>query len=102
MTAPQSKETPSTRLHAIVEGRVQAVGFRAFVQLTAGELGLTGWVRNRWNGSVEVMAEGSDEAIDRLEAALRRGPRSAFVTDVHIERGPATGEFTHFSIRTTE
>jgi len=102
MTETQSQTTSSARLHAVVEGRVQGVGFRAFVQLNAGELGLTGWVRNRWDDSVEVMAEGSPEALDRLEAALRRGPRSAFVTAVKVERSPATGEFSGFSIRSTQ
>ena len=102
MPEPGSPETPPARLHAIVEGRVQGVGFRAFVQMAAAELDLTGWVRNRWDSSVEVVAEGSLSALDRLESALRRGPRSAFVTGVHSDREPATGEFSRFSVRMTE
>lgn len=90
-----------TRLHAVIEGRVQGVGFRMFVQNTAAALGLTGWVRNRWNRSVEVIAEGNRTALDQLLAALQRGPRSALVTKVRPEWQAATGEFTSFRIRST-
>jgi acylphosphatase len=70
--------------------------------MTAVELGLTGWVRNRWDSSVEVVAEGSQPALDRLEAALHRGPRSAFVTGVNSDREPPSGEFSRFLVRMTE
>lgn len=89
------------RFHAVVEGRVQGVGFRYFVAEAAGEAGVTGWVRNRWDGSVEVMAEGPPQALAQLSAALRKGPRSAFVSDVHHTWSAATGEFTRFEIRRT-
>jgi acylphosphatase len=89
------------RLHATIEGRVQGVGFRYFVLDTAQALGVTGWVRNRWDDTVEVMAEGERPALEKLLAALRRGPRAAFVSNVDVEWGPATGEFKRFGILQT-
>lgn len=89
------------RLHAIVEGRVQGVGFRAFIVQKAQELGLKGWARNRWDGSVEVLAEGKRKALENLLAALREGPRLSHVTNVQVEWGEATGEFHYFYVRST-
>ena len=62
------------RLHAMVEGSVQGVGFRQFVLMTAINLDLTGWVRNTFEGSVEVVAEGRQDILDTLLFALRQGP----------------------------
>jgi acylphosphatase len=87
------------RLHVVIEGYVQGVGFRYFVRDTAQSLRLTGWVRNRWNGSVEVMAEGPRPILEKLLAALYRGPRSADVHGVQPEWLPASGEFRDFSVR---
>jgi len=89
------------RLHAIVEGRVQGVGFRYFVLDQASALGVTGWVRNRWDGSVEVTAEGERDALDKLLAELNRGPRAANVTHVQVEWGTASREFGSFYVRST-
>lgn len=58
----------------VVRGRVQGVGFRWFVWREAERLGLGGFARNLGDGTVEVVSQGPDEALDRLEAALRRGP----------------------------
>lgn len=93
--------SPMSRLHAIVEGRVQGVGYRAFVEQNAYALRLEGWVRNRWDGSVEVIAEGERQVLDKLLAALYRGPRAANVSSIQVEWLPATGEFSHFSVRMT-
>ncbi|GAP11274.1 acylphosphatases [Bellilinea caldifistulae] len=93
-------DTPS-RLHAIVEGRVQGVGFRMFVLETARNLNLTGWVRNRWNGDVEVLAEGPRSALENLLSKLRVGPPAAHVTGVHFEWQQPTGEFKRFDVRAT-
>lgn len=90
------------RLHATVEGRVQGVGYRAFVDQNADALNLTGWVRNRWDGSVEVLVEGERQTLEKLLAILYRGPRAASVTSIQIEWLPATGEFSRFSVRMTE
>lgn len=89
------------RFHCIVEGHVQGVGFRAFVQDQAIRLGLTGWVRNRWDGSVEVMGEGSQEHLEKLLTALYRGPRHAYVSGVTPEWDTATGEFSDFRVKST-
>lgn len=89
------------RLHAIVEGYVQGVGFRAFVQDQALRLDMTGWVRNRWDGSVEVMAEGPKLKVEALLQNLYRGTRSAEVLGVTPEWSDATGEFTGFRVRYT-
>jgi len=89
------------RLHAIVEGRVQGVGFRYFVLEQAVSLGIAGWVRNRYDESVEVLAEGTRESLESLQALLWKGPRSAFVTRVKSEWEEPTGEFIRFSVRST-
>jgi acylphosphatase len=89
------------RLHATVKGWVQGVGFRYFVLETAVQLGLAGWVRNCWDGSVEVLAEGKKSRLENLLAALRNGPRVAHVSDVEVEWRTATGEFKGFNVRPT-
>lgn len=91
----------NARLHAIIEGRVQAVGFRNFVQQNAHAMDLTGWVRNRYDGTVEVIAEGSRRDLENLLSQLRRGPRSANVTGVSPQWQDATGEFDRFRVRMT-
>ncbi|MEW5871325.1 MAG: acylphosphatase [Chloroflexota bacterium] len=96
-----SNEPETARLHAIVEGRVQGVGFRYFVEETAVNLGLQGWVRNRWEGSVEVVAEGPRASLEKLLAALQRGPRAAFVSNIENRWLPPTGEFSRFYVRST-
>lgn len=87
------------RLHAVVRGRVQGVGFRDAVRREARGLGLAGWVRNRLDGTVEVTAEGDDEALSRLESFLRRGPRLANVSGVDAEWQEARGDLDPFGIR---
>lgn len=71
-------------VHLTVRGRVQSVGFRAFVEEAAFDLGLKGWVRNRRDGSVEAVAAGTPTAVDALIEAVRRGPRAARVDGVDI------------------
>ena len=88
-----------TRLHAYVRGRVQGVGFRHFVLTSAQNLGVDGWVRNLWDGRVEVLAEGSKEDLENLLIRLKRGPSSSYVADVTTEWLPATGEFSGFHVR---
>ena len=70
-------------LHVMVRGRVQGVGFRWFVRERARDLQLKGWVRNRHDGSVEVVAVGDPDALQQLRSALGAGPRGAHVD--HIE-----------------
>ncbi len=89
------------RLHARVYGVVQGVGFRHFVWKHALSLRLTGWVRNRRDGSVEVVAEGSRENLETLLAYLHQGPLGARVDRVEVQWEPPTHEFLDFEIRPT-
>jgi acylphosphatase len=86
-------------LHARVYGRVQGVSFRYYTQVRAAELGVRGWVANRPDGSVEVVAEGPHAALDDLLAFLRHGPSLAEVERVDVEWPPATGAFHDFRTR---
>jgi acylphosphatase len=67
------------RIHVVVRGRVQGIGFRWFVREAARALDVAGWVLNRPDGSVEVEADGSEAAIQSLRAALQTGPEGAVV-----------------------
>ncbi len=69
-------------LHFLIQGRVQGVGFRWFVQREASEIGLHGWVRNTEDGDVEVVASGDAEDLAELRASLKRGPRGSRVDRV--------------------
>jgi acylphosphatase len=82
----------------IVRGRVQGVGFRWFVEREAGMLGLAGWVRNNDDGTVEVLASGSDEQLDSLRAKLKQGPRAARVDSVEGHAADAPKALENFSI----
>jgi acylphosphatase len=101
MTRSEGEISGNARLHAIVEGRVQGVGFRYFVIETAQRLQLAGWVRNRWDDTVEVTAEGERSALDQLVGELHRGPRAARVTRVEVTWQTANGEFSRFSVLPT-
>ncbi len=94
-------EPQGQRLHARVIGRVQGVGFRYYVMGAAGIIGLKGWVRNRRDGSVEIVAEGNKEQLSELLRALQRGSRSSAVTEVKEQWLENTGEFHGFSVRST-
>jgi acylphosphatase len=89
------------RLHATVEGRVQGVSFRYFVTEQAQRLGLSGWVRNRYNGDVEVLAEGPRYDLEKLLLGLHQGPSMAMVSNVETEWLSASGEFSSFWVRST-
>ena len=69
-------------VHVIVRGRVQGVGFRAFVEHQALSRGIEGWVRNRRDGSVEAVFVGDPASVEAMIAACRKGPRSSRVEDV--------------------
>lgn len=90
-----------SRLHAIVEGRVQGVSFRYFVSEQAQKLGINGWVRNRRDGSVEVDAEAARGQLELLLHELHKGPPAAHVTEVQAEWMEGTGEYTTFWVRST-
>lgn len=87
------------RLVAIVRGDVQGVGFRWFVEREAARLGLEGWVANRADGSVEVVAEGDEDSLSQLLLQLWEGPPGSAVSDVDVRHEPARGNIVGFSIR---
>jgi acylphosphatase len=83
----------------IISGRVQGVGFRYFTEATAQREGVAGWVRNLPDRSVEVVAEGDADAMQRFDRALRAGPPGARVERVQVDENyPMAGE-TEFSIK---
>jgi acylphosphatase len=86
------------RLHAMVRGDVQGVGFRYFLMRQAHALGLRGWVRNRDDGSVEFVAEGPRPDLERLLEAARRGPSHARVTEVRADWSSASGGLDPFDL----
>lgn len=90
-----------SRLYAVIEGRVQGVGFRSFVLDKADELNLTGWVRNTYQGNVEVLAEGPRFALEELLETLKKGPNTAYVTKVRQSWSDATGEYRFFGVEHT-
>lgn len=87
------------RLHLNITGRVHGVFYRASAQRKALSLGLTGWVRNVPDGSVEVLAEGDEAALSQLMEWCWQGPTAAAVRDVAPTWEEATGEFSDFQVR---
>lgn len=87
------------RLHAIIRGRVQGVNFRAYTQREAFKLGVVGWVMNRQDTTVEVVAEGTKTQLDALLTWLHQGSPGSRVDAVEATWHPATGEFTEFDMR---
>jgi acylphosphatase len=83
-----------------IEGRVQGVGFRAYVERNALVLGLEGWVRNRRDGSVEAVFQGPDETVTEMLALCRRGSPASAVMKVETI-GEGVGAFTGFEVRPT-
>jgi acylphosphatase len=84
------------RIQVVISGRVQGVAFRANCQHQANALGVTGWVRNLWDGSVEALLEGSPEAVDAMLQWCRQGPSAAVVIGVDVteaEPGPPQRSF---------
>jgi acylphosphatase len=94
-----AEREPAARIEATVRGRVQGVGFRWFVSRAASRLELVGWVTNRRDGSVLLVAEGPEAALENLLAIVERGPAGASVDHMDVKRGPATGNLQGFAIR---
>jgi len=89
----------TARLHALVHGYVQGVNFRWYTRQQANHLGLSGYVRNRADGSVEVVAEGPRESLEQLLAWLHQGPSLASVERVDVSWEELTREFSSFEVR---
>lgn len=86
------------QLHLVIRGRVQGVYFRASAQREARRLGLCGWVRNRADGCVEIVAEGEEIQIRELYGWAQKGPGAARVERVDVRWRSYTGEFPDFRI----
>lgn len=89
------------RVHLRIHGHVQGVYFRASAQEEATRLGLSGWVRNRRDGSVEAVAEGPEDVLERFVSWCRRGPELAEVRDLEVERLEPAGMGGEFDVRPT-
>ena len=87
--------------HLQISGRVQGVGFRYSMQREAARLGLTGWVRNRRDGSVEALLQGDDAAVAALTEWARRGPAGAQVAEVRAASADADTALAGFEQRPT-
>ena len=86
------------RVQVIIRGRVTGVFFRAATQREAKRLGISGWVRNRQDGSIELVAEGEEEAIKEMLSWAQHGPSAARVDDVDVRWRSYAGEFSDFRI----
>ncbi|MHC1741177.1 MAG: acylphosphatase [Anaerolineaceae bacterium] len=89
-------------LHAVIEGHVQGVGFRYFVKETADALLLTGWVRNRYDSNVELMAEGLLDNLQTFLDKIRVGPSRSIVTNINIDWDEPTHQYSQFSFLQTD
>lgn len=89
------------RARLLIQGRVQGVGYRANTRRMANKLNLKGWVRNLRNGDVELLVEGPEVEVDRLIVWCHRGPTSAYVSKVRVEKSKATLEFNGFAVKRT-
>jgi acylphosphatase len=85
----------------LITGRVQGVGFRWFVEREAQLIGVRGWVRNRDNGTVEVLASGSNEQLGSLYDKLKEGPRAARIDEVEVEEAAPFDGYTTFQVEET-
>lgn len=97
---PLSGNNQIARAHIWVTGHVQGVGFRAYVEYMARQIGgLTGWVRNVGYDTVEAIAEGERANVERLIDAMKQGPRSSRVEESKVDWETPTGEFMQFGVR---
>lgn len=87
------------QVRIVVRGRVQGVGFRYSATDRARDLGVGGWVRNRADGAVEVVAQGSEDAVDAFVAWCGHGPGSARVDEVSVTAEPVSDGLSEFTTR---
>jgi acylphosphatase len=86
------------RLHLVVSGSVQSVGFRMFIYRKAQELQLCGWVKNRLDGTVEIDAQGTEKAIEELLNQAKKGPSRSNVTSIRKEEKEPDSSLDRFSV----
>ncbi len=94
--------TVMERIHVYIEGIVQGVGFRFYVKNKAEESDVSGWVKNLSDGRVEIVAEGSDEALDTFVRSLQKGRLGNHIDGMEIIKEPGSGHFRHFYISYNE
>ena len=100
MDQKPTSASETVRAHIWVRGRVQGVGFRAYVEYSARQIGcLTGWVRNVGYDTVEALAEGERKNVEHLIRAMNQGPRGSRVDESKVEWETPTGEFVQFGVR---
>ncbi len=88
------------RAHIWVKGRVQGVGFRAYVEYSAKQIGgITGWVRNVGYDTVEAVAEGQRNQVERFIETMKQGPRMSRVDESRIEWETPNGEYNEFGVK---
>ena len=87
------------RVHVIVDGSVQGVGYRYTMRMVAREAGVTGWVRNRRDGTVEAEVEGSGTQVDEVLAWMAEGPPGSSVTSARVTELDATTSESSFEVR---
>ena len=97
MTTPSPVDL--ARIHIWVTGRVQGVGFRAFVLQSGLLFGISGWVRNVGYDRVETVAEGRQDILERFSQVVKAGPRASRVDEAQAEWEIPTGEFDGFEVR---
>jgi len=89
----------TSRVHVVISGRVQGVWFRATTRQKAEQLGLTGWVRNTYDGNVEAVFEGEENSVQEMLDWCRHGPPLSKVDNVEVKNESPTNGFDSFSIR---
>ncbi|MDQ2817055.1 MAG: acylphosphatase [Candidatus Eremiobacteraeota bacterium] len=99
LTSSDFSSFRTPRFHLVVRGRVQGVCYRAAAADKAAALDITGWISNRTDGSVEIVAEGSADRLGEFYRWCRSGPPGAHVTEAHGSTTEGRGEFESFSIR---
>ena len=99
MNEKKKEKNERTAVHIIVHGRVQGVGFRYFTKTTGQRLGLAGWVRNLYDGTVEIWAEGRRKSLDQFIQDVQRGPSHSHVSNLEIDWREPKDETATFRIR---
>ncbi len=84
-------------VHLLIKGEVQGVFYRATAKEIADKLGVTGWIKNKWDGNVEALATGDEESLQKFIEWCRQGPKKAEVTDVIVTKKEET-TFNNFSV----
>ena len=82
----------------VISGRVQGVGFRFFAERCADQLGIAGYVKNRWDGDVEVYAIGDPASLEEFKRLLAQGPRSALVSNIEEASAAVSRQYRRFEI----